>query len=149
MKNETKYKLEVKACLNSYRLMDAGMLSLQHNTVAFQNSRGYTTKYSDPQNIEGHRMEIKLEIKTARYGTRLEKDAIYIQGVDTETGEREHFWLWKKNGEYFISFLYSNRSHSFCPLVLGNICGNVMKDAIIAAADENAKLDKAAKKKTK
>ena len=146
MKNETKYKVEVKACLNSYRLMDAGMLSLQHNTVAFQNSRGYTTEYSDPQNIKGHRMEIKLEIKTARYGTRLEKDAIYIQGVETETGKREHFWLWKKNGEYFISFHYSGNLHSFCPLVLGNICGEVMRDAIIAAADENAKAEKAAKK---
>ena len=146
MKNETKYKLENKANIHHYRLMDAGMLSRQHNTVAFQNSRGYTTEYSDPQNIKGHRMEIKLEIKTARYGTRLEKDAIYIQGVETETGKREHFWLWKKNGEYFISFHYSNNLHSFCPLVLGNICGEVMRDAIIAAADENAKAEKAAKK---
>ena len=147
MKNETKYKLENKTCPYSYRLLDAGMLSINHKTMVFIMGSSYPTEPVDRQDIKHHVMEIKLEIKTARYGTRLEKDAIIVQGIEDEKGNTRDFYFWKKNGQYFISLWWIE--HAFCPLFFGNICGNIMRDAIIAAADENAKADKAAKKAAK
>lgn len=131
MKNETKYKIENKVnSWTGYRLVDAGMMSIDH--------RRYN--HIDPQGIDLHRMEITLEIKTARYGTCLEKDAIIVQGIDNE-GHSQKYLFWKKNGEYFVSYRW-NSYHTFCPVFFGYICGNVMKDAIITAADNNAKLEK-------
>ena len=122
---------------SEYRLIDVGMMSIDH--VEY--------KHCDPQDISVHSMVIHLDIKTAHYGRADAKDAIIVQGRDA-TGKITRWYFWKANhsisyNKYWVSHRKNKnkktrvREHTYWPIHFGYICGEVMKEAIITAADNH------------